>query len=83
MPCLPISRRANQYARRLPLLPVFAYINGRSTEVQYSGGAPGEVAGVMQVNVKIPSSVSGNVPIVLQVGNAFSQPGVTIAVSGK
>ena len=52
---------------------------------QYAGGAPGEVAGVMQINVQIPSGITpGNaVPVVVQVGNATSQAGVTIAVAGN
>jgi uncharacterized protein (TIGR03437 family) len=66
-----------------PLLSVKVTIGGQTAEVQYAGGAPGEVAGVMQINVRIPSGVSGNVPVVLQVGNTSSQPGVTIAVSGN
>jgi len=50
-------------------------------EVVYAGAAPGLVAGVMQVNVRIPlNAPSGNVAIVLQVGDAFSQPGTTIAI---
>jgi trimeric autotransporter adhesin len=65
-----------------PLLPVKVAIGGQQAQVQYAGAAPGEVAGVMQVNVQIPSGIqTGNaVPISIQVGNASSQPGVTIAV---
>ncbi|HEV2689466.1 MAG TPA: IPT/TIG domain-containing protein, partial [Bryobacteraceae bacterium] len=66
-----------------PLLPVTVNIGGQPAELQYYGGAPGEVAGVMQVNVKIPPGVSGNVPVMLRVGDASSQPGVTIAVTGN
>jgi hypothetical protein len=52
-------------------------------EPQYAGGAPGKVAGVMQVNVQIPSGVqpSSAVPIDIQVGGVSSQLGVTIAIS--
>jgi uncharacterized protein (TIGR03437 family) len=44
--------------------------------------APGEVAGVMQVNVQIPSGVQrGNaVGVVVTVGTASSRSGVTMAV---
>jgi uncharacterized protein (TIGR03437 family) len=50
--------------------------------VKYAGGAPGLVAGLMQVNVQIPAGIeTGNaVPVVLRVGSVFSQAGVTIAV---
>jgi uncharacterized protein (TIGR03437 family) len=49
--------------------------------VLYAGGAPGLVAGVMQVNVRIPAGVpSGPQPIVVSVGSASSRPDVTLAV---
>ena len=67
-----------------PLLPVTATVGGQPAKVQYAGGAPGEVAGLMQVNVQIPSVVglSGpGVPVAITVGNASSQTGATIAVS--
>jgi uncharacterized protein (TIGR03437 family) len=66
-----------------PNLPVSVIIGGqRSQAIPYVGGAPGQVAGLMQVNVQIPNGIqTGNaVPVVVQVGNASSQPGVTIAV---
>ena len=65
-----------------PNLPVSATIGGQPAPVQYAGGAPGEVAGLMQVNVQIPvGTQTGNaVPVVLSVGNVPSQVGVTIAV---
>ena len=72
-----------------PLLPVTVTFGspGRVTPShtvtpQYVGGAPGTVAGVMQINVQIPSGIqTGNaVPVVVQVGGVSSQPGVTIAV---
>jgi uncharacterized protein (TIGR03437 family) len=50
---------------------------------QYAGAAPG-YAGLMQVNVQIPAGTpSGNVPVTIQVGQAASQAGVTIAVGGN
>jgi uncharacterized protein (TIGR03437 family) len=43
--------------------------------------SPGLVAGIMQVYVQLPDGVSsGAVPVVLQVGAASSQPGVTLSV---
>jgi uncharacterized protein (TIGR03437 family) len=65
----------------VPLLQVSVTIDGLPAEVDYKGGAPGEVAGVMQINVRIPAAAhSGNVPVVLTVGNAKSQDLVTVAV---
>jgi uncharacterized protein (TIGR03437 family) len=65
-----------------PNLPVTVTIGGRTVTPQYAGGAPGLVAGVMQVNAQIPAGIQTGdaVPFVVQVGTASSQPGVTIAV---
>jgi uncharacterized protein (TIGR03437 family) len=61
---------------------VTATVGGQNATVVYAGGAPGEVAGLMQVNVVIPAGIqTGNaVPVVLRVGSVFSQAGVTVAV---
>jgi trimeric autotransporter adhesin len=68
-----------------PIIPVTATIGGQPATVQYAGGAPGLVAGVMQINVQIPGGTAAGsaVPIVVQVGTVSSQPGVTIAVSAN
>jgi uncharacterized protein (TIGR03437 family) len=66
-----------------PILPVTAQIDGQTAEVLYAGSAPGLPAGALQVNVKIPASVRRgvSVPVVVTVGNASSQAGVTLFVS--
>jgi uncharacterized protein (TIGR03437 family) len=65
-----------------PILPVLAQVGGQAAEVQYAGGAPGIVEGVIQVNVQIPaaSQTGAAVPLVLQVGDSISQPGITLAI---
>ena len=79
-----------------PNSSVSVTIGGVSAQVMYAGGAPGEVAGLMQVNVQIPSASgtqTGNaVPVVLQIVSACnvdgsagtcsasSQAGVTLSV---
>ncbi len=64
-----------------PLLAVQAWVDGKPAEVQYAGAAPDSVAGLFQVNVRIPlDASSGDVPIAIQVGDAVSQPGMTISV---
>jgi len=65
-----------------PLLPVSVFIGGiPATDISYAGAAPTLVGGVLQVNVRIPASApSGNVPVVLVVGGASSQPGLTVSV---
>jgi uncharacterized protein (TIGR03437 family) len=68
-----------------PLLPVSVTIGGIPATVQYSGGVQDQVAGLLQVNVQIPSGVQpgGYVPVILQVGDRTSSPAVWIAVSGN
>jgi uncharacterized protein (TIGR03437 family) len=69
-----------------PVLPVMATIGGIPANVQSVAGAAGQIAGLMQVKVQIPSGVQpgGYVPVVLQVGNESTTPGaVWIAISGN
>jgi uncharacterized protein (TIGR03437 family) len=63
---------ASATAMPQPTVQVTATVGGFPAVVQYAGAAPGSVAGLMQVNVQIPTSVQsgGFVPVVLRVGNA-------------
>lgn len=64
-----------------PTLPVSVQVGGVNAEVLYAGAAPGQVAGLMQVNVRVPEGIaSGLMPIVLSVGGTPSQTGVVLAV---
>jgi len=65
-----------------PNLPVAVSIGGQPAQLQYFGGAPGEIAGLMQINAVIPNGIQTGsaVPVVLTVGGAASQAGVSIAV---
>ena len=64
-----------------PLATVTVTIGGEPVEVVYVGGAPGEVAGVMQLNVKIPENIgTGSVPVVLMVGTASSRVDARLTV---
>jgi uncharacterized protein (TIGR03437 family) len=65
-----------------PLLTVTAFIGAKSAEVLYSGSVPGLLAGVLQVNVRVPPNIQPGtqVPIVLLAGGQASQPGATITV---
>jgi uncharacterized protein (TIGR03437 family) len=66
----------------VPVLPVTATVGGLPAQVISYGGAPGMVAGIMQITVQVPASLpAGNAPVVVQVGGFSSQPGVTIAVN--
>ena len=64
-----------------PNLNVQVRVNGVPAEVLYYGAAPGAVAGLMQVNARIPADApSGDVLVEIQAGDAKSQPGITVAV---
>ncbi len=63
-----------------PALPLAVSVGGQPAAVQFAGGSAGEVAGVMRVDVQLPSGVSGTVPVVLTVGYASSPGGVTVAI---
>jgi uncharacterized protein (TIGR03437 family) len=62
--------------------PVGVSIGGVDSTVLFSGQAPGEVAGLFQVNAVVPGGAAAGpgVPLVVKVGNSASQMGATIAV---
>jgi uncharacterized protein (TIGR03437 family) len=41
-----------------PVIPVLALIDGQPATVLYAGSAPGLVAGVLQVNLDLASSIT-------------------------
>jgi uncharacterized protein (TIGR03437 family) len=57
-------------------------IGGADAEVLYAGSAPGLVAGVLQINARVPNNVAAGaaVPVVLTVGDHSSPDGTTLAV---
>jgi uncharacterized protein (TIGR03437 family) len=65
----------------VPVLPVTLTVGGYPAQILFAGEAPG-YAGLLQVNARLPGGFAPayNVPVVLSVGAASSQPGVTIAV---
>ncbi|HJZ97968.1 MAG TPA: IPT/TIG domain-containing protein, partial [Candidatus Solibacter sp.] len=65
-----------------PLATVTATIGGVAAPVIYAGGAPGEPAGVLQINLRIPPGLPSNhhTPVVWSAGSRPSQSGVTIAI---
>jgi uncharacterized protein (TIGR03437 family) len=64
-----------------PMLPVAVTIDGRSAEVLYAGAAPGQTAGVIQINVRLPGDLrAGVVPVAVTVGNQSSTGKSTLAV---
>ena len=64
-----------------PLLVVGVLVNGLPALYVYAGEAPGLVAGMMQLNVQIPSNApSGDLAILVSIGGHTSQNGVTVSV---
>jgi uncharacterized protein (TIGR03437 family) len=64
-----------------PLLTVSVLVDGQTAEVLYAGSAPGQVAGVLQVNFRIPGLLrTGPVGLLVKVGRFTSQSGVTMAI---
>jgi uncharacterized protein (TIGR03437 family) len=64
-----------------PALPVTVLINRQSAFYKFAGEAPGLVAGMLQLNVQIPSNApSGALSITVQIGADISQSGVTVSV---
>jgi uncharacterized protein (TIGR03437 family) len=61
--------------------PVSVRIGGETADILYAGSAPGLVAGVMQINVRVPAGLaSGAQPVLVTVGSATSVSGVTVAI---
>ena len=50
--------------------------------ILYAGSAPGLINGTIQINARVPATVSPGAaaPVILQVGGAMSRAGITIAV---
>ncbi len=72
----------------VPQQSVAVFLNGQQAQLPYAAEAPGLVAGIMQVNAQIPMNVIQNpssspiaVPLLMIVGPAFTQTGVTVYIA--
>jgi len=64
-----------------PVLPVSVTIGGMPAVLAYYGAAPNLVAGLCQINVRLPAGISpGDQPVIVTVGSARSQQNLTVAV---
>lgn len=64
-----------------PIHIVSFQIGGFNAEVIYAGVPAGSVAGILQINARVPQGVrAGNASVTLTIAGANSQPGVTLAV---
>ena len=78
-----VDGRLNVSTLPAPNWPVTATIGGVNATVLYAGAAPGLVAGVLQVNVRVPSGIpGGDQPVVVTIGGASTQAGLTVAIKG-
>lgn len=64
------------------VMPVTATVAGLAADVTYAGAAPGLMAGVMQINVRLPSGLAHNLvaPLALHVSGIEMAQGITVAV---
>jgi uncharacterized protein (TIGR03437 family) len=79
----PVMQDGALTAPPLPKLvaSIHVLVAGVEARVLYAGPAPGEIAGLTQVNIQIPTSTpSGLVPLLVVAGDSASQPGVNLAV---
>jgi uncharacterized protein (TIGR03437 family) len=68
-----------------PILKVTAIVAGQAAAGVTAAGAPGNIAGVIQVTLQVPSGIPAGaaLPVSVQVGGVSTQTGVTIAVGGS
>jgi uncharacterized protein (TIGR03437 family) len=61
---------------------VLVTMGGLPCQLNYEGAAPYLVSGVVQINAQVPAGVTPgpSVPLEIQIGDASSQQGVTLAV---
>jgi uncharacterized protein (TIGR03437 family) len=66
----------------VPKLPVRVTVGGHPAEIVYAGDAPNAVAGLFQVNFRVPANapIGDAVPLVLSIGESRSPDGVTMAI---
>jgi astacin len=64
-----------------PAIPFTVKIAEREAEILYGGAAPGLVAGVIQINARVPAGIApGIVPVTIESGGARSPRKVSLAV---
>jgi uncharacterized protein (TIGR03437 family) len=78
----PVPTGSVPFNAAISRLPVQVLIGGQQAEVLYAGVAPGSIAGVYQINARIPQAApaGAEIPIVLQAAAASSSALVTAAI---
>jgi uncharacterized protein (TIGR03437 family) len=75
-----VDGQVNNTTYPAPNLAVTVQIGGQPAHILYAGAAPGDVAGVLQVDVLIPAGVTGTVPLQLSVGTNSTPAGLMVTV---
>jgi uncharacterized protein (TIGR03118 family) len=64
---------------RMPVAPVAVTFNGVSATVVFAGGTPKDVAGVLEIQVQVPTAVTpGESDVLLSIGGVAAQSGAQI-----
>jgi uncharacterized protein (TIGR03437 family) len=66
-------------ASSISAVPV-AVVGGRLAQVLYAGPSPGLTVALTQINIRLPASVSGQLPVFILGGGFTSQFGATLSV---
>ena len=65
-----------------PVAQISVLIGGIPAQVEYAGGSPGSVAGLLQINARLPAGLTAGAAIPVQISSSgvASRDGVTIAI---
>lgn len=69
----------------VPRLPIQVTVGGQPAQIEYAGVAPNAVAGLFQVNFRVPvnAPIGDAIPLVVSVGGVRSSSTVTMAVRSQ
>jgi uncharacterized protein (TIGR03437 family) len=64
---------------------VRVFLGETQLETTYVGSTPGQVAGMLQINAKVPfdAPVGNSVPLTVYIGVTPAQTGVTVSVRAR
>jgi uncharacterized protein (TIGR03437 family) len=79
-PALPDGALVISTPYSIPNATVTVTIGGQPAQVLYAGAAPFLPTGVLQINAQIPIGVSGDAPVLVNVGGIATSRKVTVAV---
>lgn len=64
-----------------PVLPIEVSVGGTAAELVAAYVPAGQPAGIVEVKFRVPDGETGELPLIVKVGDASSQPEVTLAVA--